>query len=179
MDFFRKMTDKSKALALTLGLSAANILIVLILGLWGYSFELKGFPVFLCVISAVLLVLHIPAVIICRIKKKLWIVRGWFCYQMIGIVCFVIFFCGYVGSEGGSNGLTQFYVIFNSWTLHLQPCVVVLSRFIGIPLKYVLAIVYMVRTYITGNTYLNIKKDIRYEREMEENRRLYGTGRFD
>ena len=62
MNLFSKMTDTSKALALTLGLAAANILIVLILGLWNFSFELKGFPVYLCVISAVLLVLHIPAV---------------------------------------------------------------------------------------------------------------------
>jgi hypothetical protein len=124
----------------------------------------------MAVISTVFFAGHIVLCIICRIKKMSWIMRGLFLYQLVGGIAYVLFFVTYIASNGGSPVTAGALDCFRWWTLWYEPAMVTLSRMIGIPLKFTMGIFYLILIDITGSTVTAIRKDIRYEKQREEDR---------
>lgn len=167
---FRSLKDNSKSYILSVILTAFNILFVLVAGLRNYTSENKAVSRPLFILSVIIVVFCFSLLIFLRIKRYLWIIKGIFIYEIIGIVCYLLFFVGYIGSQGGETQLNTFYIYFSWWTIGFEPSVLTLSRFIGIPLKFTMGIFYFLYTYFTGSAYLSVRKDISYEKRLEEDR---------
>ncbi len=75
------LNDKQKSYLAALLLAVVNFLVFLLTPLRHYTFETRAISVWMAVISAILFLGHIVLCIVCRFKKKLWIVRGLFLYQ--------------------------------------------------------------------------------------------------
>ncbi len=164
------LNDKQKSYLAALLLAVANFLVFLLTPLRHYTFETRAISVWMAVISAILFLGHIVLCIVCRFKKKLWIVRGLFLYQLVGGIAYVIFFVTYIASSGGSSVTAGALDCFRWWTLWYEPCTVTLSRIIGIPLKFTMGIFYLILIDLSGSTVTAIRKDIRYEKQREEDR---------
>lgn len=164
------LTEKQKSYILAAVLAGLNFLVFLIPALRSYTFENRAISLLAAGISTLIFLIHIPICIFLRFHKKMWIARGIFLYQLIGALAYVIFFFGYVAGNASTAFFSACYNTFRHWTLWYEPLVVTLSRLIGIPLKFTMGILYLILIEITGSTITAIRKDIRYEREREEDR---------
>lgn len=170
MQQWNVFTEKQKSYILALGLIVLNFLVFLIPGLRGFSFEFRPISLWITIVTLILYLIHIPLCMLLRFKKKGWIARGIFLYQFAGALAYVVFFVTYIASEGQSPITQGALDVFRWWTLWYQPFSVILSRFIGIPLKFTLGILYLILIEISGATVTAIRKDIRYEKQREEDR---------
>lgn len=170
MQKINNWTDKQKSYVLALGLTVFNILIFLIPPLTGFTFEARAIPLWLGIVSLVLFLVHIPFCIFLRAKKLWWIARGIFLYELVGGLAYVAFFLSYIICSGHTGFSDCALDLFRWWTLAYQPIVVTLSRVIGIPLKFTMGILYLLHIELYGYTVTAIRKDIRFEKEREEDR---------
>ena len=170
MQKINSWTDKQKSYLLAAGLAALNILIFLIPPLTGFTFETRAIPLWLGIVSLVLFLIHIPFCILLRGKKLWWIARGIFLYEFVGGLAYAVFFLSYIIAGGHSAFSDCALSVFRWWTLAYQPIVVTLSRIIGIPLKFTMGVLYLIHSELYGYTVTAIRKDIRYEKEREEDR---------
>ena len=170
MQKWNSLTDKQKSYELALGLTAFNLLIFLIPPLTGFTFEARVIPLWLGIASLVIILLQIPFCLILRGKKLTWIARGIFLYELIGGLAYVAFFLSYVLASGHNAFSDGALTLFRWWTLGYQPIIVTLSRIIGVPLKFTMGIFYLIQIELYGYTVTAIRKDIRYEKEREEDR---------
>ena len=85
-------------------------------------------------------------------------------------VAYVAFFVSYVLGGGHNSFANGALTMFRWWTLWYEPIVVTLSRLIGIPLKFTMGIFYLLLIELYGYTVTAIRKDIRYEKQREEDR---------
>ncbi len=165
--FYSNLSIKRRAALIAVLITALNFIAVPLFGIASVDFEQEYIPVAAFVLSTVLFLGHIPFCIAMRIRRVPEILLGIFFYQLIGIVCYILFFAGYIGGQGADNALTAFYSVFSWWTTGYQNLFVMLSRFTGIPLKFTGAILFMLHSYITAAMYAATKKDIRYEEEKK------------
>lgn len=170
MQKWNSLTDKQKSYVLALGLTAFNLLVFLIPPLTNFTFETRAIPLWLGIVSLVLFLVHIPFCVFLRWKKTGWIARGIFLYELVGGIAYVVFFLSYIILSGHSAFSDGALSLFRWWTLGYQPIIVTLSRVIGIPLKFTMGIFYLVHIELYGYTVTAIRKDIRYEKEREEDR---------
>ncbi len=170
MQKLNSLTDKQKSYALALTLAAFNILVFLIPPFTGLTFETRAIPLWLGIVSLVVFLVHIPFCIFLRAKKLWWIARGVFLYELIGGLAYVVFFLSYIMLSGHSAFSDGALTLFRWWTLGYQPIIVTLSRIVGIPLKFTMGILYLIQIELYGYTVTAIRKDIRYEKEREEDR---------
>ncbi len=165
------LNDKQKSYILAFGLAVVNFLVFLLSPLGDFTFENQKVSLWMAILSAILFVGHIILCIVCRFKKKLWIARGIFLYQLVGGIAYVIFFVTFIASSAGASITQSALDVFRWWTLWYEPFTVTLCRFIGIPLKFVMGILYLILIDLSGSTVTAIRKDIRYEKQREEDRR--------
>lgn len=162
--------EKRKAWILAAALTGLNLLLFVVPMLRNYTFETRAISVSLAIGSAVLYLAHIPLCIYLRLRKKTWIARGIFFYELAGALAYIVYFFGYITGQAGTPFISVCYSLFRWWTLWYEPIMVTLSRLIGIPLKFTMGIIYLVLIEFSGSTVTAIKKDIRYEWEREEDR---------
>lgn len=170
MQKLNSLTDKQKSYVLALALAVLNITVFLIPPLTGLTFETRAIPLWLGIASLVMFLVHIPFCIFLRAKKLWWIARGVFFYELIGGIAYAVFFLSYIVLSGHSAFADSMLTLFQWWTLGYQPIIVTLSRIIGIPLKFTMGIFYLIHIELYGYTVTAIRKDIRYEKEQEEDR---------
>ena len=60
----------------------------------------------------------------------------------------------------------------NSAKLYLEPLGVFLGRIGGIKAKYIVAMLYLLLTYVLGRTIIAIRKDISYEKQYREDHNI-------
>lgn len=70
--------------------------------------------------------------------------------------------------SGKENSVRVIGDLFNWWSMPIQPFSIIIARFTGTKLRYIVGIVYIIITYITGVTVSAIKKDIAYEKQYAE-----------
>ena len=165
--FFLSLNTKQKAALIAVLIVILNFLALPVFGIASVDFETGYVPVYAFILSLVLYLIHIPFTIVMRKCRRTEILLGIFFYQLVGIVCYIIFFAGFIAGQGASNGLTAFYSVFAWWSSGYSNMFVMLSRFTGIPLKFTGAILYMILTYITAMAYASTKKDIRFEADKK------------
>ena len=168
---WNSLNDKQKSYIFAFGLSIINFLVFALSPLSNFTFENQPISMWAAILSAIIFLGHIVLCIVCRFKKKLWVMRGIFLYELVGGIAYVLFFVTYIASRGGSSMTAGALDCFHWWTLWYEPFVVTLSRFIGIPLKFTMGILYLILIDLSGSTVTAIKKDIRYEKQREEDRR--------
>ncbi|MBR5786086.1 MAG: hypothetical protein IKY41_05250 [Clostridia bacterium] len=64
-------------------------------------------------------------------------------------------------------------MIFHAWTIPLEPLAVFLGRYSGIQAKYIVALIYLTLTFITGKTIIAIRKNIAYEKQYKEEHNMH------
>lgn len=170
MQKWNSFTDKQKSYMLALALTVCNILVFLLPPLTGFTFETRAISLWLGICSLVLFLVHIPFCIVLRSKKLWWMARGIFLYEFIGGIAYVVFFLSYIICSGHTGFSDSALTVFRWWTLGYQPIVVTLSRILGVPLKFTMGILYLLHIELYGYTVTAIRKDIRYEKEREEDR---------
>lgn len=161
--FYLDLSIKRRAALIAILIIILNFIAVPVFGIASVDFEKEYISIPAFILSTVLFLGHIPFCIAIRVKRAHEILLGIFFYQLVGIVCYILFFAGFIGGQGADNGLTAFYSVFSWWTAGYQNLFVMLSRFTGIPLKFTGAILYMLHSYTTAAMYAATKKDIRYE----------------
>ncbi|NLN03579.1 MAG: hypothetical protein GX166_01980 [Clostridiaceae bacterium] len=148
-------------------LSLLNILIIKLFGLDSFSFE-RTSPIFAYIFSFSYAIVHIIICHILRYKRKQGILKGIFLYQLVGASCFVILFVFLL--TGNEVGFLR--TIFNWWSLPLEPISLILSLYGFFAKGIFRGIVYLAHTAITGNAYVQIKKDITFENRMKEKKAM-------
>ncbi|MBR5280484.1 MAG: hypothetical protein IKU26_05920 [Clostridia bacterium] len=170
MQKWNSFTDKQKSYIFALTLAALNTFIFLLPPLTGFTFETRAIPLWLGLCSLGLFLAHIPFCIFLRAQKRWWIARGIFLYELVGGLAYVAFFLSYIICSGHTGFSDGALTLFRWWTLGYQPIIVTLSRVIGVPLKFTMGVFYLLHVELYGYTVTAIRKDIRYEKEREEDR---------
>lgn len=150
-----------------------NILIIKIFGLDKFSFERVN-PVFAYIFSFLYVIVHIIICYVLRYKRKQGILKGIFLYQFIGAFSFVILFVFLL--MGIEVGFLR--TIFNWWSLPLEPISLILSLYGFFAKGIFRGIVYLAHTALTGNAYVQIKKDIAFENKIKEKKAMEEESRL-
>lgn len=160
--FFQK---NKTSLIIAAVLSIINIMAVLIFGLHKFSFENLTLSVWQIILSTSLFVFYIAFCIFMQIKRYSILAKGIFYYQLFGFLSYALYFFFFIFGISGQNIL---YTTFHSWTIFLEPLGVFLGRIGGIKAKYIVAMLYLLLTYILGRTIIAIRKNISYEKQYKE-----------
>lgn len=150
-------------------LSIINILAVFIFNLKTFTFENISLTLYQVILSASFCVIYIAFCIFMQIKRYSTLAKGIFLYQMIGFLTYALYFLFFIF---GIKGQSILYTIFHSWTIYLEPIGVFLGRIGGIKAKYIVAMLYLLLTYIIGRTIIAIRKDIAYETQYKEDHNM-------
>ena len=160
--FWDNADTRLRAIILALLIALLNIAAVLI-------FRLTSADIENAFISPFAFALSIAAFCIgFRILKKPEILLGVFMYQMFAVLCYVLFFIGFVGSEGKESWFDGFFTVFRWWSVGYQNFMVMIARFTGIPFRFSGPIIYLFLTLLTGRAYISVRKDIRYEQTVQK-----------
>lgn len=161
-----KFIQKNKsALIIATILSLLNILVTFPFGLHTFSFEMLKLTFTEVIISVVACLLYIVFCIFMQFKRYSILSKGLFFYQMIGFLSYALYFFTFIFNMDVKN---FFYMIFHAWTIPLEPLAVFLGRYSGIQAKYIVALIYLTLTFITGKTIIAIRKNIAYEKQYKE-----------
>jgi len=88
----KKMGTKAKMIIAALAFAIVHGLLYFAFGLKNYAGEGVNVSIFGMGVCLALLVLEIALIILCRIKKWTWMLKGLFLYKLIGMIFFVIAF---------------------------------------------------------------------------------------
>jgi hypothetical protein len=164
---FHKKNKSSLIIALVL--SIINIIVVLIFGLHKISFENHVLSIWQITLSVILFVCYIAFCIFMQIKRYSTLAKGIFFYQLFGFLSYALYFFFFLF---GIRGQSLLYTLFHSWTIYLEPLGVFLGRIGGIKAKYIVAMLYLLLTYVLGRTIIAIRKDISYEKQYREDHNI-------
>lgn len=148
-------------------LTLTNIIIVSIYSLLPFSFKDYHFS-FALSLSIAYSIAHIGLCLYLRFKGKGYILKGIFLYQILGALAFLFLFLFRLGGLQ-INFLERF---FNYWSFPQMPLAHIFSLKGYFPELIVRAITYYIYTFISGNAYLQMKKDFAFKRKMEEKRQM-------
>lgn len=146
-----------------------NLIIYLIAfktGNRAFSFESQKANIGLFILSLILILAYFAFCVFMRVKKCKALSYGIFYYQLLGFIFFIITFIALM--SGKENSVRVIGDLFNWWSMPIQPFSIIIARFTGTKLRYIVGIVYIIITYITGVTVSAIKKDIAYEKQYAE-----------
>lgn len=153
------------SLIIALLLMLINILAIFPFGLHNFSFVALKLNLTEVIISSAFCIFYIAFCIFMQIKKYSKLAKGLFFYQMVGFISYVLYFLFFIFNISSKS---FFYLIFHAWTLPLEPIAVFLGRISGIEAKYIVALIYLIITFITGKTVIAIRKNIAYEKQYKE-----------
>lgn len=164
------MTKKKENLSviiIALALSLVNVLVVCLLSLMSFSFRDYHFA-FALSLSIIYSLMHIGLSLYLRFKQKGIILKGFFVYQLLGALSFFFFFA----FKLGGLHIDFFEYLFNTWSFAQMPLAHVFSLKGYFPEYIVRAMIYYLYTFITGNAYLQIKKDLAFKQKIAEKRQM-------
>lgn len=162
-----KDKNTQQILLITIILAIANILIIRIFNLENFSFLSTPYK-FSIIFSLAYFAAYIILCIFLRLKRKENILKGIFYYQVIGAVSFLILFIGLLAG----HEIKFFSNIFTWWSLPLEPVSLKVSLNGFLPIRFIRAIVYLIYTLVSGNSYIQIKKDIAFEKKIAEKKAM-------
>ena len=112
----------------------------------------------------------IAFIIAARIKKLENAIRGYFFFSLIGIAAFVI--C--VGLQIAGKEITGsfFLYLFDLWTVFLRPAAYLIAPLIGVSEFLRKGLLLIILTYCSGQTYLGIQKQKRFEANLAETKAM-------
>lgn len=162
-----KDKNKQQILLICSILTILNILVIKIWNLENFTFRLISFK-FSIIFSITFIILYTIICFILRLKRKKNILKGIFYYQMIGAISFIILFIGLLAG----HEIKFFSYIFAWWSMPLEPVSIILSLNGFLPFRFIRAIVYLVYALISGNSYIQINKDIAFENKIAERKAM-------
>ena len=166
--FWDNADTKLRAIILAVIIALLNVAAILLFGLTAADIEQAYISPLAFALSVAAVAAHIAFCIAFRILRKPEILLGVFIYQMFAVLCYVLFFIGFVGSEGKDSWFTGFFTVFRWWSIGYQDFMVMIARFTGIPFRFSGPIIYLVLTLLTGRAYISLRKDIRYEQKVQK-----------
>ncbi|MBO7406385.1 MAG: hypothetical protein J6V14_02050 [Clostridia bacterium] len=173
--FWSKADIKLKAIIIALLIAILNVTAVYVFGLAKADIEAAYISPLAFALSTAAVAAHIAFCISFRIMKCPEPLLGVFFYQMFCVACYVLFFVGFVGSEGKDSWFTGFFTVFRWWTVGYQDFLVMIARFTGIPFRFSGPVIYLILTLITGRAYISVRKDIKYEETVQKEKAYYSA----
>ncbi len=166
--FWDNADTRLRAIIIALFIALLNVACVLLFGLASADIEKAYISVWAFVISIAAVCAHIAFCIAYRILHRPETLLGVFLYQMFAVLCYVLYFIGFVGSEGKDSWFDGFFTVFRWWSYGYQNFMVMIARFTGIPFKFSGPIIYLILTLLTGRAYISLRKDIKYEQRVQK-----------
>ncbi len=166
--FWENADIRLRAIILAVFIGLLNAAAVLLFGLASADIEQAYISPFAFALSAAAAAAHIAFCIAYRIFKKPDLLLGVFFYQFFAVICYVLFFIGFVGSEGKDSWFTGFFTVFKWWSVGYQDLMVMIARFTGIPFRFSGPVIYLILTLLTGRAYISVRKDIKYEETVQK-----------
>ncbi len=135
-------------------------------GVYKNIYEGSTYPTRLLVVSGIVVVAELVFIIVSRIKKKDVVLRGYFLFKLVGCIAFVI--CLFMRMAGNELTGTFFGYIYSVLTVTVRPLSYLITPFVGVSEFFRKALIHVLITYFAGAAYMGIKKQEKFEKELEE-----------
>jgi hypothetical protein len=120
------------------------------------------------VAGMVMLLAEVFLILIARIKKLDFLLRGFFLFKLVGILAFVVCLFLRMGNQDITGGFV--YYIYSVWTVYLRPASRLLQLLFGVSEFFRKALLLSIITYLSGVAFFGVKKQKRFEKEIAENK---------
>ena len=125
-------------------------------------------PVTVIIAGMVMLLAEVLLIIIARIKKLDFLLRGFFLFKLIGVIAFVVCLFMRMGNQDITGSFV--YYIYSVWTAYLRPASRLLQLLFGVSEFFRKALLLSIITYLTGVAFSGVKKQKKFEKEIAENK---------
>jgi hypothetical protein len=120
------------------------------------------------VAGMIMLLAEVLLILIARIKKLDFLLRGFFLFKLIGVLAFVVCLFLRMGNQDITGNV--FYYIYSVWTVYLRPASRLLQLLFGVSEFFRKALLLSIITYLSGVAFFGVKKQKRFEKEIAENK---------
>jgi len=127
------------------------------------------------ILSIIFISAHIGGCIFLRKKKMKNALKGVFLYQLAGVICSIVYLIvrmleinSLLDVPSNIFFFEIFHYIFSWWVIFIQPVSILVARLLGTWNFLIVALLYYILVYITGNSILSIKKDNDFEQRVKD-----------
>ena len=147
----------------------AQFALVYATGLYKCMYDsVEKLPVTVIIAGMVMLLAEVLLIIIARIKKLDFLLRGFFLFKLIGVIAFVVCLFMRMGNQDITGSFV--YYIYSVWTAYLRPASRLLQLLFGVSEFFRKALLLSIITYFTGVAISGVKKQKKFEKEIAENK---------
>lgn len=147
----------------------AQFALVYATGLYKCMYDsVEKLPVTVIIAGMVMLLAEVLLIIIARIKKLDFLLRGFFLFKLIGVIAFVVCLFMRMGNQDITGSFV--YYIYSVWTAYLRPASRLLQLLFGVSEFFRKALLLSIITYLTGVAFSGVKKQKKFEKEIAENK---------
>lgn len=147
----------------------AQFALVYATGLYKCMYDsVEKLPVTVIIAGMVMLLAEVLLIIIARIKKLDFLLRGFFLFKFIGVIAFVVCLFMRMGNQDITGSFV--YYIYSVWTAYLRPASRLLQLLFGVSEFFRKALLLSIITYLTGVAFSGVKKQKKFEKEIAENK---------
>ena len=147
----------------------AQFALVYVTGLYKCMYDsVEKLPVTVIIAGMVMFLAEVLLIIIARIKKLDFLLRGFFLFKFIGVIAFVVCLFMRMGNQDITGSFV--YYIYSVWTAYLRPASRLLQLLFGVSEFFRKALLLSIITYLTGVAFSGVKKQKKFEKEIAENK---------